>query len=143
MICYEGMEQANSVRQLPLKILGTSLIVFVFGAIALFIGYFLSWNPISWPLGWLLGSVIGSINYGFIIFQANRLTLGVQHKMRAGASPLYMVSRLTLFALGLLASVYIKVDNQELFNIFTIFVAYLVISSIIFITGANFRTMKR
>jgi hypothetical protein len=137
------MANANSVKLLPLKILGLSLIVFIIVAIALFIGYYLSWNPLSWPLGWLLGSLIGSINYAFIIFQANRLTLAVQHNMRAGASPLYMFSRLGLFAIGLLASVYIKFNDAELFNIFTIFIAYLVISSIIFFTGANFRTMKR
>jgi hypothetical protein len=143
MVFYLGMENANSVRQLPLKILGISLIVFLLGAILLFIGFFLSLNSISWPLGWVLGSLIGSINYGFIIFQANRLTLAAKYKMRAGASPLYMVSRLGLFALGLLASVYIKLDGVELFNIFTIFLAYLVISGIIFLTGANFRIIKR
>ena len=137
------MEKANSVRQLPLNILVKAFDIFLFTAILLFILYFVGLIPLSWPLGWILGSVIGSINYGLIIIQANRLTLGVQHKIRAGVSPMYMMSRFGLFAIGLLASVFIKLDDVELFNIFTIFVAYLVISSIIFITGANFRTIKR
>jgi hypothetical protein len=137
------MEKANSVRQLPLNILVKAFYIFLFTAILLFVLYFVGLIPLSWPLGWILGSAIGSINYGLIIIQANRLTLGVQQKVKAGASPMYMMSRLGLFAIGLLASVFVKLDDVELFNIFTIFVSYLVISSIIFITGANFRTMKR
>ncbi len=137
------MENANSIRQLPLNILAKAFMVFLVGGILLFVIYFIGLSPLSWPLGWLLGSFIGSINYGLIIVQANRLTLGVQQKVRAGASPLYMVSRLALFGVGLLASVFITLDGVELFNIFTIFIAYLVISAIIFITGANFRTMKK
>jgi|GEM_PF-1894184 len=137
------MQNANSIQQLPLKILAKAFIVFFIVGIVLFVIYFLGWSPLSWPLGWVLGSVIGSINYGIIIIQANRLTLGVQNKIRAGVSPMYMMFRFGLFAIGLLASIFIKFDDFELFNIFTIFVAYLVISSIIFITGANFRIIKK
>jgi hypothetical protein len=143
MVFLSGMDKANSIRQLPLNILAKAFYVFLLVALILFTLFFIEIIPLSWPLGWILGSVIGSINYGLIIVQANRLTLGVQNKVKAGASPIYMVSRLGLFAIGLLASVFIRLDNVELFNIFTIFVSYLVISSIIFITGANFRTMRR
>ena len=137
------MKIATSVNQIPFKILYQAFIIYLIVATALFLVYFLNFTPLSWALGWLLGSLIGSMNYLFIIFQANRLALGVQHKIKSGASPMYMVSRLGLFALGLLASIFIRVNDIEIFNIFTIFLAYLVISSIIFITGANFRTMKR
>ena len=136
------MKIATSVSQIPLKILYQAFIIFLIVATALFLLYFLNFTPLSWALGWLLGSLIGSMNYLFIIFQANRLALGVQHKIKSGASPMYMVSRLGLFALGLLASIFIRVNDIEIFNIFTIFLAYLVISAIIFITGANFNTIK-
>lgn len=143
MVFLSGMDKANSIRQLPFNILAKAFYVFLLVGVILFTLFFIEIIPLSWPLGWILGSVIGSINYVLIIVQANRLTLGVQQKIRAGVSPMYMMSRFSLFAIGLLASVFIKLNNVELFNIFTIFVAYLVISSIIFITGANFRTMKR
>jgi hypothetical protein len=136
------MKIANSVSQIPFKILYQAFIIFLIVATALFLLYFLNFTPLSWALGWLLGSLIGSMNYLFIIFQANRLALGVQHKIKSGASPMYMVSRLGLFALGLLASIFIRVNDLEIFNIFTIFLAYLVISAIIFLTGANFNTIK-
>jgi hypothetical protein len=136
------MKIATSVSQIPIKILYQAFIIFLIVATALFLLYFLNFTPLSWALGWLLGSLIGSMNYLFIIFQANRLALGVQHKIKSGASPMYMVSRLGLFALGLLASIFIRVNDIEIFNIFTIFLAYLVISAIIFLTGANFNTIK-
>jgi hypothetical protein len=136
------MKIATSVSQIPFKILYQAFIIFLIVATALFLLYFLNFTPLSWALGWLLGSLIGSMNYLFIIFQANRLALGVQHKIKSGASPMYMVSRLGLFALGLLASIFIRVNDIEIFNIFTIFLAYLVISAIIFLTGANFNTIK-
>jgi len=136
------MKIANSVSQIPFKILYQAFIIFLIVATALFLLYFLNFTPLSWALGWLLGSLIGSMNYLFIIFQANRLALGVQHKIKSGASPMYMISRLGLFALGLLASIFIRVNDIEIFNIFTIFLAYLVISAIIFLTGANFNTIK-
>jgi hypothetical protein len=136
------MKIATSVSQIPFKILYQAFIIFLIVATALFSLYFLNFTPLSWALGWLLGSLIGSMNYLFIIFQANRLALGVQHKIKSGASPMYMVSRLGLFALGLLASIFIRVNDIEIFNIFTIFLAYLVISAIIFLTGANFNTIK-
>jgi hypothetical protein len=136
------MKIATSVSQIPIKILYQAFIIFLIVATALFLLYFLNFTPLSWALGWLLGSLIGSMNYLFIIFQANRLALGVQHKIKSGASPMYMVSRLGLFALGLLASIFIRVNDLEIFNIFTIFLAYLVISAIIFLTGANFNTIK-
>jgi hypothetical protein len=136
------MKIATSVSQIPIKILYQAFIIFLIVATALFLLYFLNFTPLSWALGWLLGSLIGSMNYLFIIFQANRLALGVKHKIKSGASPMYMVSRLGLFALGLLASIFIRVNDIEIFNIFTIFLAYLVISAIIFLTGANFNTIK-
>jgi hypothetical protein len=136
------MKIATSVSQIPIKILYQAFIIFLIVATALFLLYFLNFTPLSWALGWLLGSLIGSMNYLFIIFQANRLALGVQHKIKSGASPMYMISRLGLFALGLLASIFIRVNDIEIFNIFTIFLAYLVISAIIFLTGANFNTIK-
>lgn len=137
------MEKAKSLRQLPLKVLLLSFVIFGVVLIILFGLSFTEFIPFSWGLGWLLGAFIGSLNYGLIILQANRLTLSVQNGLKPNAGPGYMMTRLMIFALGLLAAVLLKYQNQEIFNIFSVFLAYLVISATIFITGANFKTMRK
>ncbi len=137
------MEKARSLRQLPLKVLLLSFVFFVAVLLILFILSILDLTPYSWALGWLLGSLIGTLNYGLIMLQASRLTLSIQHGLKPNAGPGYMMTRLLIFALGLLAAVLVKNNNVEVFNIFSVFLAYLVISSTIFVTGANFKTKRK
>jgi hypothetical protein len=137
------MEKTNSIRQLPWKILIISLIIFSVTFIILLTLALFNVLPFSWGWGWLLGSIIGILNYLLIIVQATRLQISVQQGLKVGANPGYMIGRLGLFAIGLLASVWIKINDAEVFNLFAIFIAYLVISSVIFVTGANFRINKR
>ncbi len=134
------MEKAKTLRQLPLKVLKISFVFFVFVLTILFILSFLHLIPLSWALGWLLGSLIGTLNYGLIMLQAQRLTLSIQHGLKPNTGPGYMMTRLVIFSLGLLIAVLVKNNNVEIFNIFSVFLAYLVISGTIFVTGANFKS---
>jgi hypothetical protein len=134
------MEKAKSLRQLPLKVLFLSFVFFGFVLTLLIILSFLQFIPFSWGFGWLLGALIGSLNYGLIILQANRLTLSIQHGLKPSAGPGYMMTRFIIFAIGLLIAVLVKYEDNELFNVFSVFLAYLVISGTIFVTGANFQS---
>ncbi len=137
------MEKARSLRQLPLKVLLLSFVFFVAVLTTLFILSIFDLTPYSWALGWLLGSLIGTLNYGLIMLQAQRLTLSIQHGLKPNTGPGYMMTRLVIFALGLLSAVLVKNNNVEVFNVFSVFLAYLVISSTIFVTGANFKTKRK
>ncbi len=143
MVNYEGMEKANTIRQLPLKVLTLSFVFFAVVFLSLIIFSLLELIPFSWAFGWLLGAVIGTLNYGLIILQANRLTLSIQHGIKPNAGPGYMFLRLTIFGLGLTAAALVKYENNELFNVFSVFLAYLVISGTIFVTGANFQVKRK
>ncbi len=137
------MENASTIRQLPLRVLLLSLVVFVFVFIVLLALTLIQLIPLSWSMGWLLGSAIGTLNFALIMLQAKRLSLSIINGIKPNAGPGYMIARLVIFGLGLLASVLIKVGNLEIFNVFSVFLAYLVISGIIFITGANFQSKAK
>ena len=143
VVNYGGMEKANTLRQLPLKVLTLSLVIFGVVLFLLFALGFIQFIPLSWAFGWFLGAVIGTLNYGLIILQANRLTLSIQNGLKPNAGPGYMMARLVIFGIGLMLAAVIKFENNELFNIFAVFLAYLVISATIFVTGANFQVKRK
>ncbi len=106
--------------------------------------YFLNFIPLSWSLGWFLGAIIASFNYASIIFQATRLKARIDAKITTPyRSSGYALARLVLSAFGMLACVLIEVNNQEVFNLFSLFAAYLVIAGIIFITGSQFQPVRK
>jgi hypothetical protein len=78
------------------------------------------------------------------IFQAKRLQARINAKI---TSPYrgngYALARLVLSGLGMLACVLIEINNDEVFNLFTLFAAYLVISGIIFVTGSQFQPVRK
>jgi uncharacterized membrane protein len=134
----------NNRREIPNKILIYSTIIYSIVFLAFIILYVLNMIPLSWSLGWLLGAIIASFNYYSIIFQANRLKARIDAKiMTPYRGSGYAFARLVLSASGMLACVLIEFDNNEVFNLFTLFAAYLVISVIIFITGSQYQPVKK
>ena len=100
--------------------------------------------PYSFAWGWLLGAIITSFNYGLIFLQASRLQARVEANIQTPyRSQGYTFARLVLSASGMLACVFIKINDQEVFNLFTLFAAYLVIAVVIYITGAQLRAAKK
>jgi hypothetical protein len=101
------------------------------------LSYSLAW-------GWLLGAVISSINYGLIFIQAARLQSRVEANVQSPyRSQGYSFARLAISASGMLACVFIEINNAAVFNLFSLFAAYLVIAGVIFITGAQLRAAKK
>ena len=134
----------NNLREIPNKIIIYSTIIYSIVFLAFIILYVLNMIPLSWSLGWLLGAIIASFNYYSIIFQANRLKARIDAKiMTPYRGSGYAFARLVLSASGMLACVLIEFDNNEVFNLFTLFAAYLVISVIIFITGSQYQPVKK
>ena len=134
----------HSRKKIPSKILIYSTVIYSIIFSVLLFTYFLNFNPLSWSLGWLLGAIIASFNYGTIIFQATRLKARIDAKITTpyrGSG--YALARLVFSALGMLACVLIEVGNDEVFNLFTLFAAYLVIAGIIFITGSQFQPTRK
>jgi hypothetical protein len=43
----------------------------------------------------------------------------------------------------MLACVLIEINNNEVFNLFTLFASYLVIAGIIFVTGSQFQPVRK
>jgi hypothetical protein len=130
--------------KIPSKILIYSTVIYSVVFAFLFLSFLLNINPLSWSLGWLLGAIIASFNYGTIIFQATRLKARIDAKITTpyrGSG--YALARLVFSALGMLACVLIEVGNDEVFNLFTLFAAYLVIAGIIFITGSQFQPTRK
>lgn len=130
--------------KIPSKILIYSTVIYSVVFAFLFLSFLLNFNPLSWSLGWLLGAIIASFNYGTIIFQATRLKARIDAKITTpyrGSG--YALARLVFSALGMLACVLIEVGNDEVFNLFTLFAAYLVIAGIIFITGSQFQPTRK
>ena len=131
-------------KEIPNKILIYSTVIYSI-IFLIFLSLFLV-NVVSlaWSLGWLLGAIIASLNYYSIIFQATRLKARIDAKI---TTPYrgngYAFARLVLSALGMLACVLIEFNNNEVFNLFTLFAAYLVISGIIFITGSQFQPTRK
>ena len=123
----------------------TILALGVYASVALLMLFLLPFFNLGFDLlfGWLLGAVITLLNYGLIFVQARRLQLRVTLNMSPTTRSGYMMLRLLLSGAGFMAAVLIK-DTQDvaIFNIFTVFAAYLVISVVIFITGANFKVKQ-
>ncbi len=129
--------------KLPYQILGYSLLVYLVGFILLIITASLNLFSYAIAWGWLLGAAITTLNYLSIFFQTKRIQQRVEAKMN---SPYrgqgYIVGRFVLSGLGMLAAVLIKINDQEIFNLFSLFAAYLMISIVIFITGAQLKAAK-
>jgi hypothetical protein len=123
----------------------TILALGVYASVALLMLFLLPLLNLGFDLlyGWVLGAAITLLNYGLIFVQAKRLQLRVTLNMSPTTRSGYMFVRLLLSGSGFMAAVLIK-DSQDvpLFNIFTVFAAYLVISIVIFITGANFKVKQ-
>jgi drug/metabolite transporter (DMT)-like permease len=134
----------HSRNKIPNKILIYSTLFYLV-IFLVFLGlYFLNFISLSWSLGWLLGAIVASFNYASIIFQATRLKARIEAKITTPyRSSGYAFARLVISASGMLACVLIEVNNQEVFNLFTLFAAYLVIAGIIFITGSQFQPMRK
>lgn len=131
-------------KKIPNKILIYSTIIYSIIFLVFLIAFLINLIPLSWSLGWLLGSIIASLNYASIIFQATRLKARVDAKITTpyrGTG--YALSRLVVSALGMLACVLIELNNAEVFNLFTLFAAYLVIAGIIFVTGSQFQPIRK
>jgi hypothetical protein len=130
--------------KIPSKILIYSTVIYSVVFAFLFLSFLLNFNPLSWSLGWLLGAIIASLNYGTIIFQATRLKARIDAKITTpyrGSG--YALARLVFSALGMLACVLIESNNNEVFNLFSLFAAYLVISFTIFITGSQYQSARK
>lgn len=134
----------HSRKKIPSKILIYSTIIYGVILVVFFGAFFFNLIPLSWSLGWLLGAIIASLNYASIIFQAARLKARIDANITTpyrGSG--YALARLVLSALGMLACVLIEIDNDEVFNLFTLFAAYLVIAGVIFITGSQFQPIRK
>jgi hypothetical protein len=131
-------------KEIPNKILIYSTIIYSIIFLIFFSLFFLDFVSLAWSLGWLLGAIIASLNYYSIIFQATRLKARIDAKI---TTPYrgngYAFARLVLSALGMLACVLIESNNKEVFNLFTLFAAYLVISGVIFITGSQYQPTRK
>lgn len=134
----------HSRKKIPSKILIYSTFLYGVILVVFFGAFFFNLIPLSWSLGWLLGAIIASLNYASIIFQAARLKARIDANITTpyrGSG--YALARLVLSALGMLACVLIEIDNDEVFNLFTLFAAYLVIAGVIFITGSQFQPIRK
>jgi hypothetical protein len=130
----------KSAQSLTTSILIYSLLLFAVGFILFTVLSVVSTLPYSLGNGWLLGGSLSIVNYLLIMFQAKRLQMRVEANIQTPyISQGYSFLRLVISALGLLASVFIKLNDLEVFNLFTVFAAYLVISGVIFLTGAQFK----
>jgi hypothetical protein len=144
MVSYKRFVMASNTQKLPVLVLLYSIAIYS-GVFLLFIlsSWLFELNiAIAW--GWLLGAFIAVINYGTILLQASRLQLRVEAKITTPYfSQGYALLRLILSAIGMLIAALWKFNDVEIFNLFSLFAAYLVISLVIYITGANFRIAKR
>lgn len=133
----------KSAPSLTMSILLYSLLLFAVGFIVFtLLSVFLT-LPFSLGNGWLLGGSLSILNYLLIMFQAKRLQMRVEANIKTPyIAQGYSLLRLVISALGLLASVFIKLNDLEVFNLFTVFAAYLVISGVIFLTGAQYKIAK-
>lgn len=130
----------KSAQSLTTSILIYSLLLFAVGFILFTVLSVVFTLPYSLGNGWLLGGSLSIVNYLLIMFQAKRLQMRVEANIQTPyISQGYSFLRLVISALGLLASVFIKLNDLEVFNLFTVFAAYLVISGVIFLTGAQFK----
>lgn len=93
--------------------------------------------------GWLLGAFINLINYFLIFVQARRLQLKVVNNLNPTTRSGYMFLRMGLSTVGFVTAVLVEDSSgNRIFNLFAVFAAYLVISVVIFITGASLKVKK-
>ena len=93
--------------------------------------------------GWILGALINLLNYFLIFVQARRLQLKVTNNLNPSTRSGYMFLRLALSAVGFMIAVLVEDSSgHPIFNLFSVFAAYLVISVVIFITGASLKVKK-
>jgi hypothetical protein len=143
-ILIEVYFMEHNHKQIPNKILIYSTIIYSIVFLVFLSLSYLNLIASSWSFGWLLGAVIASLNYYSIIFQANRLRARIDAKITTpyrGTG--YAFARLVFSASGMLACVLIEVNNTEVFNLFTLFAAYLVIAGIIFVTGSQYQPARK
>jgi len=132
-----------SSNKLPLSILLKAIIIFIFGFILLVTLYLFNILTLSISLGWFLGAVISSLNYGSIIFQSRRLQQRIEAQIKTPyVSQGYALARLVFSGLGMVICVLYKPNNVEVFNLFSLFAAYLVHSLVIYLTGAQYKVTK-
>jgi hypothetical protein len=131
------MEKAKSLRQLPFIIIINSFVLFFVISVILFSLYYLLITPFSWFLGWILGFLISLINFLLIILQTNRIENAVKYGLKPNLGSGYLFFRFLLFTLGFIISATLKINNQEIFNIFSVFAGYLSVSLIIYMFGGS------
>ena len=139
----EVIFMARTGPKLPQKILVYSAVVYaIVFLIMLGLSLFFS-IPFSIGNGWILGAIIASLNYGSILLQASRLQARIQANI---TTPYYgqgyAFARLALSAAGMLLAVFIKLNDVVVFNLFSVFAAYLIISLVIYVTGAQVKATK-
>jgi hypothetical protein len=129
----QGQKLTQTVLLYSLLLYGVGFVIFF--ALSTFLQL-----PYSLGNGWVLGGSLSVLNYLIIMFQAKRLQMRVEANIKTPyISQGYSFLRLAISAVGLLASVFVKLNDVEVFNLFTVFAAYLVISGVIFLTGAQFK----
>lgn len=132
-----------STNKLPLTILLKAIVIFILGFILLVTLYFFNILTLSISLGWLLGALISSLNYGSIIFQSRRLQQRIEAQIKTPyVSQGYAMARLIFSGLGMIICVLYKPNDVEVFNLFSLFAAYLVHSVMIYLTGAQYKVTK-
>lgn len=132
-----------SIKNLPLSILIKATLIFTIGLIILIALFLFNIIPLSISLGWFLGAVISTLNYGSIILQSRRLQQRVASQIKTPyVSQGYAFARLIFSGVGMVICVLFKPNNTEVFNLFSLFAAYLVHSIVIYITGAQFKIAK-
>jgi hypothetical protein len=93
--------------------------------------------------GWILGALINLLNYFLIFVQARRLQLKVTNNLNPSTRSGYMFLRMALSTVGFVIAVLVEDSSgNPIFNLFSVFAAYLVISVVIFITGASLKVKK-
>lgn len=90
--------------------------------------------------GWVLGMIINLINYMLIMRQSKILEdIAAGNGSSGGVIPFMYFLRFGLYIGGLVLVGVLHNLGYDYFNIFTTFGAYLVISAVIFLSGAQFK----
>jgi hypothetical protein len=133
----------NKTQKLPSLVLTYSLVIYLF-IFAVLIGLAFGFSiPFSLAWGWLLGAFITVLNYGTILLQAQRIQARVMAKITTPyRGQGYALFRLVLSGLGMATAALLKPDGVEIFNLFSLFASYLIISLVIYVSGAQFRIGK-
>jgi len=129
--------------KLPIKVILYSGLLYLFVFFVFLLLSFFFDVPFSLAWGWILGAFISNLTYGLIMLQASRLQARVQAKITTPyRGQGYTMARYALSGAGMLLSVFVKINDQEVFNLFTVFAAYLVISIVIYVSGAQVKMTR-